>query len=114
MDWQNLLKYILIGAIAGSLGYFAYQRSEFLAALVVVFTVSWLLYRFSGYQLAWDTLSAFKNPFMMAIIVGLAGISYYALEGNFLPESLGFGFGLALLGAALAMLLYKYWHIGEG
>lgn len=112
MSWQKLFAYVFIGAVAGGIGYGIYERSELMTAIVGVFTVSWLLYRFTGKKMAWDTISELKNPFMMAIIAALAGITYYAAKGNFFPESLGFGLGVAMIGAAVSMLLYKYWNIG--
>ncbi|MFB6292213.1 MAG: hypothetical protein ABEI58_02355 [Candidatus Nanohaloarchaea archaeon] len=112
MNWKILIL-MVIGSTAGFTSYTAYQNSGVLAAVVVFFTTSWLLHRFSSFERAWNTLGLFLNPVMTLIIFALAGFSYFAMAGEFFLASMTYAVGLAFLGAAFGMLVFKYWNIGS-
>lgn len=113
MPHNKTLGYTFITLAAILIGYTAYYRTGSAEAVFAIFAVSWILYRFTSYEKIWDTLGFFINPLMLAFITLLLGATYFILEGNYLDLSLKFGLGTALLGAALAMWLYKYWTIGD-
>ncbi|QKQ98178.1 hypothetical protein GKQ38_01425 [Candidatus Nanohaloarchaea archaeon] len=112
MPNNKTLGYTFITALAATTGYFAYQRTSAASAVFVIFATAWILYRFTSYEKIWDFLGYFIKPPMLAFIALLIGTTYFIFEGHLLNISLKYGLGIALLGAALAMWLYKYWNIG--
>lgn len=109
---SQTLRAVLIGTVSGLAGYYTFRRTEIFSAIVVLFTVAWIIYRFSAPDRAWNTMGKLINPFIATIISFLAGFSYSAVKGNPAMVSLQLGLAAALLGAALSMLGYKYWNIG--
>jgi len=105
--------YTVITFLAAALGYFAYQRTDGLSAVFVIFTATWILYRFTSYEKIWGFLGYFLNPTMAAYVALLVGTTYFIYRGHFIDISLNYGLGTALIGAAIGMLVYKYWNIGE-
>jgi hypothetical protein len=93
--------------------YFYPEKVGLLSALVVLFTVSWFIYRFTGPELVWNTFSMLKNPPIMALIAFLAAFTYHSFYGNPFNQASVFALGAAFLGAALGMWLFKYWTIGD-
>ncbi len=104
---------LMIGSIAGYISYIAYQNTGAASAVVVFFTSSWLLHRFSSFERIWNTLGYFLNPVMTLILVGLAGFSYYAVVGEMFLSAAISAIGLSFLGAAFGMMVFKYWTIGD-
>lgn len=113
MAHNKTLGYIFITVLAAALGYFAYQRTDALSAVFVIFAATWILYRFTSYEKVWDFFEYFLNPTITAYIALLLGTTYFIYRGHFLDISLNYGLGTALIGAAIGMLIYKYWNIGE-
>ena len=113
MAHNKTLGYTFITVLAAALGYFAYQRTDALSAVFVIFAATWIPYRFTSYEKTWDFLGYFLNPTMTAYIFLLIGTTYFIYKGHFLDISLNYGLGAALIGAAAGMLIYKYWNIGE-
>lgn len=111
MEAFKLFILVALGIFAGWIGFQAYPSGDLWGGVFVVFTAAWLLFRFTGYQLAWDTLSWLTKPEMLFIVGLMTGISYFMIEGN--QFSWTFGIGTALLSAAVAMTLYNYWTIGD-
>ncbi len=103
---------IAIGAAAGYAAYQVYPSAGAVPALVVMFTVAWLLYRLSSGKRAWNTAAMMTNPVMTAIMFFLVGFSYFTFRAESMQESLVLAAGAGLLGGALGMLLFKYWNIG--
>jgi len=110
---NKTLGYTLITVLAAATGYFAYQRTDALSAVFAVFAATWIMYRFTSYEKIWNFLGYFLNPTMTAYILLLIGTTYFIYQGHFLDISLNYGLGTALIGAAIGMLIYKYWNIGE-
>jgi hypothetical protein len=113
MEALKLLILVSMGIIAGWLGFQAYPSAEVAGAITVIITASWLLYRFSGGELAWYTLSWLTLPNMMFIVGLLAGASYFMIDGGMFGESWLFGLGVAFLAAAAGITFYNYWTIGD-
>ena len=111
MEALKLLILVSMGVIAGWIGFQAYPSGDLWGGLFVVFTAAWILFRFTGYQLAWDTASWFIQPNMLFILGFMASISFYMVGGNDFSWTLGLGAGF--LASALAMTLYNYWTIGD-
>lgn len=110
---NKTLGYTLIALLAATTGYFAYQRTNTASAVFAIFATAWILYRFTDYEKIWDFIGYFINPPLLAITALFAGTTYLILKGQTLNISIKYGLGTALLATALAMLLYKYWNIGE-
>ena len=113
MAYNKTLGYTFLTSIAALLGYLAYQRTNTVSAVFVIFATAWILYRFTSYQKIWDFIGYFIHPVMLAILGLLIGTTQFIFKGNVLNISIKYGLGTALLAAALAMWLYKYWNIGE-
>ena len=113
MAHNKTFGYIFITVLAAALGYFAYQKTNALSAVFVIFAASWILYRFTSYEKTWNFFGYFLNPTITAYMALLLGATYFIYRGHFLDISLNYGLGTALIGAAVGMLIYKYWNIGE-
>lgn len=112
MDSARVLIIALDLALAASVGYVAYQRSGTGAALLVSFTAALILYLFSSKKKAWGSLKMLTEPFWAALVIGLVGFSYAALQGHGFADSFMFSIGSSFLGGAMGIFLHSYWNIG--
>lgn len=109
---SQTLRALLIGTVSGLAGYYTFQQTGIFSSMVVLFTVAWLIYRFSEPGRAWKTLGNLMNPFIATMVSFLGGFSYSAVQGGPAMASLQIGLTAAFFGAVLSMLTYKYWNIG--
>ncbi|MFB6182819.1 MAG: hypothetical protein ABEI78_02015 [Candidatus Nanohaloarchaea archaeon] len=112
MDSEKIPFYIFIAIFSGWIGFKAYQRSEIAGVLILIGAVSWILYQVSSIEGVWNLFSMMIDPFRMLFISAIIAISYFTWIGQPFKESIIFGVGIALLGSAIAMWLYKYWDMG--
>lgn len=103
---------VALGGLAGFLSYRAYQASELVSALIVLFVISWFFFAMVGWSSLWQLISFFKNPFMSALMIAGLGFTYWTFQGNTMAEASVFGTGMLFLGAAFGMWTYLYWNIG--
>jgi len=108
---ENRAAVLLVGSIAGALGYYTYTVADVPSALVVVFASAWLIYRFSSSKKAWDSLSFLTNPPVAGAMFFLGGFSYFALNGTPFEISLGLAIGIGLIGVVAGIVFYNYWNI---
>ncbi|MFB6193308.1 MAG: hypothetical protein ABEK00_03580 [Candidatus Nanohaloarchaea archaeon] len=113
MPENETLAYAFISILAATTGYLAYQRTGEIAAVFVIFAVSWILYQFTGLEKIWNFLGTFINPTVTAFLALLIGTSYFIMRGHFFTISIQFGVGIALLGAATGLVIAKYWEIAD-
>ncbi len=112
METGNL-RGVLIGVVAGLAGYYTYQKSGPVQALVVLFTAGWMIYRFSSAENTWNTFGILLNPFMTTIVFFLVGFSYSAINGDTIVSSLIIASIAAIFGAVFSQFIYRYWNIGS-
>lgn len=109
---RELLKYVVMGGFAGTVGYWAYLRTDVLSALVVFLFISYLIYALRDPENIWDSFSVFLNPFLFSVMAFFIGYSFYSLSSHDIYPSFVIGLGSMLLGGVFSTLVYKYWHIG--
>lgn len=112
MERQTLFLWT-VSIVSGAAAYFAYERSTFLSAILVLVSVSWILYNFRSKMSVWNSLSTLKNPVLAPLTFFMLGFIYSSFEGFSFTNSLVFSLGTGVLGGALGMLFYKYWNIGS-
>lgn len=107
------LYFAAAGGLAGAAGYMAFRNAGLVAAVIVFVTASWLGWRFSGGEELWDTGGVIINPFTATLLAFGLGFSYVSLRTDITINRPVVATGVALLGAAAAIWLYRYWNIGE-
>ncbi len=107
------LYFILVGGLSGAAAFIVFENTGFIAAAATFTTVAWILYRFSSGKLLWDTGKHLINPATAFMVFLGLGVTYLALDLEVTGDSLLGGLGVGILGAALGMLLFKYWTIGD-
>lgn len=109
---RELLKYLVIGGLAGIIGYWAYLRTDTISALIIFVFVAYIIYSLRSPENVWDSFSVFLNPFLFAIMSFFIGYSVYSLSSHNVYPSFVIGLGCMLLGGVFSTLVYKYWNIG--
>ena len=109
---RELLKYLVMGGIAGLIGYWAYLRTDVFSAMIVFVFVAYMLYSLRDPENIWDSMSVFLNPFLFAIMSFFIGYLLYSLSSQDVYSSFVVGLGSMLLGGVFSTLVYKYWNIG--
>lgn len=104
---------LLIGVFSGLTGIYVYTRSGVYAAMLAIFFIGWILYRFSSGDRIITTLSWTMNPFMSGIVGFLAGLTYFEYRGAAFGDLMMFSVATGLLGTASGMFVFKYWNIGD-
>lgn len=104
---------LAIGGIAAYEAYHTYEAIGLASALLILFAVSWLLFRVTGLQRIWSTLGYLKNPAIAGMVFFLLGFYYITRQGWNFPQASLYATGVGVLGAALGMFFYKYWNIGS-
>lgn len=113
MDEKKLVLGIL-GVIAGAISYRVYLSSGIASAVSVLLIASWtVLYAYNNRGKGFfSILGMLISPFHSAIILFLAGLTYFSYIGYGFWPSLFRGLVVSIAGSALAMWLNKYWNIG--
>lgn len=108
---QEFVKLGLLGAIIGLAAFRVYETSGILSAATVIVFFGWVLFNLKSPVGVWNSISTLLNPFLSFFNIYLISFTYLSLQGYQFTHAAFKSLGLALLGTALSMLLYKYWNI---
>lgn len=101
----------LLGAISGIAAFQVYETAGVLSALTVLVFCGWVLFNLRSPIGIWNSISTLLNPFVSFFNIYLISFTYLSLQGHQFAYSAYRSLGLALLGVAFSMLVYKYWNI---
>lgn len=103
---------LVAGGIAAIAAHQVYPELGLNSALIVLFCVGWLVYRFTSGKRVWNTFSFLKNPPIAGMIGFFLSFIYFSFEYRVFPEALLLSIGFGIIGVAVGALFYKYWNIG--
>lgn len=103
---------LAIGIVAGVAAFLRYPQIGIPSALIVVFGVSWFLWRFTGTRRAIYTIGYLKSPPIAAFMTFLACFLYLSFQGYSSANTWLYSFGVALLGGLISIILNTIWNIG--
>lgn len=104
---------LAIGVTAGVAALLRYSQIGLPSALIVIFGVSWFLWRFTSGKKAIYTFGYLKSPPIAAFMTFLGSFLYLSFQGYSSANTWLYSFGIALMGGLISIMLNTIWNIGE-
>lgn len=105
--------YIILaaGVVSGGAAFLRYSEIGLPAALMVMFAVSYLLWRFTDSSRAVNTIGFLKIPPVAAFMTFLVCFLYLSFQGYSSANTWLYSSGVALLGGLTSIVLNTLWNI---
>lgn len=102
---------LAVGVVSGVAAFLRYSEIGIPAALMVMFAVSYLLWRFTDPSRAFYTVGYLKSPPIAAFMTFLICFLYLSFQGYSSANTWLYSFGVALLGGLISVILNTIWTI---